>query len=160
MRMITSERLTLRGTLSVLQEECSLRVRCPLGSFDLVAKGLESAAGAELGRCAAGEVDTLVSPPRSGWVSSLQGRFGRATERRRDDDLASVSTASTLTRSKTQVDEASLHLALAMVTALSRRRAEPLEVFFAKKEIFLAPPKASYDEPAIILSVAEDTQFT
>lgn len=161
-RMVTSERFTLRGTLTILQEECSLQISCPLASFNLVANGLEGAMQTELGRCAAGEVDSMMmSPPRQGtsWAASLGMRFSRAspdTRARRDDDLASVSTASTLTRGKNQVDEASLHLALAMVTALNRRAAEPLEVFFAKTGVVMAPPKAAYDEPALVLAFAED----
>eukprot|EP00434_Breviolum_minutum_P040899 symbB.v1.2.036363.t1/scaffold5117.1/size30692/2 len=174
-RMVTSERFTLRGTLTISQE-CSLQISCPLASFNLVASGLEGAVPTELGRCAAGEVDSMtLSPPRPQgiWATTLGMRFTRqilgssfvsfhshgqvemkhrSPERtRRDDDLASVSTASTLTRGKNQ---ASLHLALAMVTALNRRQAEPLEVFFAKT--LMAPPKAAYDEPAIVLSLAED----
>lgn len=161
-RMVTSERFTLRGTLTISQEECSLQISCPLASFNLVANGLEGAVQTELGRCAAGEVDAMMmSPPRQGtsWAASLGMRFSRAspdTRARRDDDLASVSTASTLTRGKNQVDEASLHLALAMVTALNRRHAEPLEVFFAKTGVVMAPPKAAYDEPALVLALAED----
>ena len=159
-RMVTSERFTLRGTLTIYQEECSLQISCPLASFNLVVSGLEGAVQTELGRCAAGEVDSMtLSPPRAqgSWATTLGMRFTRQSPERtrRDDDLASVSTASTLTRGKNQVDEASLHLALAMVTALSRRQAEPLEVFFAKKTL-MAPPKAAYDEPAIVLSLAED----
>ena len=157
-RMVTSERFTLRGTLTISQE-CSLQISCPLASFNLVASGLEGAVPTELGRCAAGEVDSMtLSPPRPQgiWATTLGMRFTRQSPERtrRDDDLASVSTASTLTRGKNQVDEASLHLALAMVTALNRRQAEPLEVFFAKT--LMAPPKAAYDEPAIVLSLAED----
>lgn len=163
-RMITSERLTLRGTLTILQDDCGLRVSCPLGSFELVASGLEGAVQAELGRSAAGEVDGMILlPPRAqgdSWASFMRKLLGNQKSSepraRRDDDLASVSTASTLTRGKNQVDEASLHLALAMLKAMNRHHCEPLEVFFAQRDLFLAPPKAPYDEPSIVLALAED----
>ncbi|CAJ1341078.1 unnamed protein product, partial [Effrenium voratum] len=161
-RMITGERWTLRGSLTILQEQCGLLVSCPLGAFQLAADGLEGAMQLELGQRAAGDADgATVSPgPRqaNGWAASLGMRFAREpSERaRRDDDLASVSTASTLTRAKSQVDEASLNLVLNMISALNRRAAEPLEVFFADRGAPLAPPKVSYDEPAIVLALAED----
>lgn len=161
-RLITAERFTLRGSLTILQEQCSMLVSCPLGDFDLVANGLEGALSTDLGKTAAGEGESMaLSPPArdaSGWAAALAARFtSRDTRPRRDDDLASVSTASTLTRGKGQVDEASLHLALAMVAALSRCAHRPLEVFSAVgSHSAVVPPKVSYDEPSLILAMAED----
>ncbi|OLQ10373.1 hypothetical protein AK812_SmicGene5943 [Symbiodinium microadriaticum] len=161
-RLITAERFTLRGSLTVLQEQCSILVSCPLGDFDLVANGLEGALSTDLGKTAAGEGESMaLSPPArdaSGWAAALAARFtSREARPRRDDDLASVSTASTLTRGKGQVDEASLHLALAMVAALSRCVKQPLEVFSAVgSHSAVVPPKVSHDEPSLILAMAED----
>ncbi|CAE6972493.1 unnamed protein product [Symbiodinium natans] len=159
-RLITAERFTLRGSLTILQEQCGILVSCPLGDFDLVANGLEGALPADLGKTAAGEGESMaLSPqPASGWAAALAARFtSREARPRRDDDLASVSTASTLTRGKGQVDEASLHLALAMVAALSRCGSQPLEVFRALGSgSAVVPPKVSYDEPSLVLAMAED----
>jgi len=174
-RLISAERQTLRGNLSVVeqpwdasQEAPSFRMvlRCPLTDLELVATGLEGALPCELGRCAAGDADFSISRSPSGqepglglpsWASGLASQLGPGPpgRRRRQDDemstsLASVSTASTLKRdNKNAVDEASLHLALGMVTAMTSRRGEPLEVFRG-----LLPPKALADEASLILAVA------
>lgn len=180
-RLLTSERQTLRGCLRLVQEDgrYQVHVTCPLASFDLCAWRLEGTMPTEFGCSAAGDADGLAvtspsravtSPSRAGllpaWASSLASRLGGQSPPRRsrtdDEDLASVSTASTLKRDgKNQVDEASLHLALAMVNAMNRRKQEPLEVFRAigPPEVrgrVILPPKVTSDEPGLVLALAED----
>eukprot|EP00930_Biecheleria_cincta_P016239 TRINITY_DN1328_c0_g1_i1.p1 TRINITY_DN1328_c0_g1~~TRINITY_DN1328_c0_g1_i1.p1 ORF type:complete len:1205 (+),score=222.53 TRINITY_DN1328_c0_g1_i1:174-3788(+) len=179
-RLLTAERQTIRGTLRLVKEEENYKVQvtCPLASFDLCAWRLEGTMPTEFGRSAAGDADVL-SPSAPGpaerggllpaWASSLASRLGGQSPQRRaradDEDLASVSTASTLKRDgKKQVDEASLHLALAMVNAMNRRQQEPLEVFRAvgPPEVrgrIILPPKVALDEPGLVLALAED-RFT
>ncbi|CAE7769064.1 unnamed protein product, partial [Symbiodinium pilosum] len=79
-RLITAERFTLRGTLTILQDTCSILVSCPLGAFDLVANGVEGAMPTDLGRTAAGDGEAMVlSPPAregaSSWAAALAARF-------------------------------------------------------------------------------------
>jgi len=178
-RLISVERQTLRGVLSVIEQpwdasqeapNFQMLLSCPLADTELVATGLEGALACELGRCAAGDADESISPiahqETSGlglanWALGRAGPGRSGTRRRQDDEmstsLASVSTASTFKRGgKDSIDQASLQLALGMVAAMSSQRSHPLQVFCSSAGGCLLPPKAPADEPSLVLAMTEE----
>jgi len=129
---------------------------------------LSSAHATTLGKSAAGsiEIPTATNPHSDGshgssfaWAMASAARAGREQwgQRRLDDDLASVSTASTLRRGgANQPDEASLHFAMAMVAGLYMHKNAPLEIFRAGTLGAILPPKGTFDEPSLLLALQGD----
>lgn len=140
---------------------------CALGDFSLSSGSLEAASRTDLGAGAAGVAELPSGEAGGGggagpglnvsaWAAIVASRIGPQSRRRQEDELsssmASCSTASTLKRGGNgQVDEAALHLAMAMVSAMSRRHTQPLEVFAARGGGAIVPPKAPVDEPTLLL---------
>jgi len=170
-RLITKDRNTMRADLHVFcKDRPQLAVYCPLGNFTIVSSIMDGVAPTELGMSAASPTMLAVSPNAASplglnAVAATMGiNLGERRQRRREDDeystsLASCSTASTM-RSKQhdyQPSEASLKLAMGMVTMVCARPSEPLEAFRPTVRGALVPPKAAMDEPSLLLALAAES---
>lgn len=177
-RLVTAEKQTVRAVLhlpasseSDTLSRSKFSVYSPLAKFGICTNEfLESVSATVLGQSAAGSIDNAFSfspeDPSSGflttWVASQISGHQRSRQRQRSDDefstsLASVSTSSTMRSGRAnQVDEAALQLALAAVTALSRRRKEPLEAFRVNGPgRTVVPPKSVEDEPCLVITMLQ-----
>jgi len=167
-RLISTDRNTLRAYIHAPGDSSKLVVSCPLGNFALTAERVQSVFPTILGISAANPTlwnGGMGSPSSGQGLSAMAAtvgiNLGGGRQRRREDDeystsLASVSTASTLKRiGGNQPSEASLKLAMNMVAELNRH-GEPLEAFRAHQNAGMVPPKAPVDEPSLLFALLED----
>eukprot|EP00928_Gymnodinium_smaydae_P045473 TRINITY_DN30309_c0_g1_i1.p1 TRINITY_DN30309_c0_g1~~TRINITY_DN30309_c0_g1_i1.p1 ORF type:complete len:1168 (-),score=137.41 TRINITY_DN30309_c0_g1_i1:506-4009(-) len=179
-RLLTSDRLTLRATAQVviMNQQAALCISCPLADFTIVAPLIDQAVKTNLGRSAAAITELLSAPFDIGfsgngmtsslsltsWAAALVSSRQGPRRGQQDDEVSisimSASTASTLNRGGTGTrDEFALHFAMGTVTALGRRQCQPLEAFKLNPSVFTSrycgvlPPKISDDEPSLLLSL-------
>lgn len=188
-RLVTAEGLTLRASAQLIfpsgaLEAPSLCVACPLAGFGIVAGGLQSVTLTDIGRNEDLQLAASLSasPPRgagagtspglsmTAWAMALVAARQSPNNRtsRQDDEtsisMMSSSTASTYNpnRSQGHKDEATVHLAMSTVMALSRRDSAPLEAFCLRRGALgaaaalsgtIVPPKAAIEEPALLLAL-------
>jgi len=173
-RLISKDRNTLRANLHVFCKDVpQLFVHCPLANFTILSGSLDSVAPTELGLNASSPAvfaggRTSLSPGMGQGLNAVAAtmgiNLGERRQRRREDDeystsLASCSTAST-SRSKKinyQPSEASLRMAMGMVTTVCARQNEPLEAFRPTSSGAVIPAKAPVDEPSLLLALEADS---
>eukprot|EP00929_Paragymnodinium_shiwhaense_P044524 TRINITY_DN22830_c0_g3_i2.p1 TRINITY_DN22830_c0_g3~~TRINITY_DN22830_c0_g3_i2.p1 ORF type:complete len:1290 (+),score=236.41 TRINITY_DN22830_c0_g3_i2:276-4145(+) len=125
--------------------------------------GLSLAANPSLSHRGSGSaVAGLSGLSMSAWATAMVSSRQNNPLRSRDDEAslsasqATASTASTLRHAGGggSKDEAMLHLAMGAVTALSRQRCEPLEVFRQDDYRGISPAKMTMEEPALLLAMS------